>query len=271
MKKFDINENSSWIKLSRKILTDPFWIAGKYSKGQAWVDLLLRANFTNQEVIVGNKIVKIERGQLLTSQLKLSQLWSWDVKTVRAYLNLSKKDGRLDYKTDRDLQHGYTLITIRNYAKFQFYGQLFPQLSTQEAPQENIQQIHTDTDTNNNDKNENNSKNENIQDVNISRHTSRKKQKDDQPRTHILKRIGNVLEEELGVKITNWSKQGRALNMMLKAKYTEAQIIKTIRYMAREHSYYSENGFDLMNVAEYIPKFKAMNTANSRKRGDDYE
>lgn len=91
----------------------------------------------------------------------------------------------------------------------------------------------------------------------------------DGPRTDSLKRIGKVLEETLMIKITNWSKQGKALNMMLKAGYTEKQIIATIDYMANEHDYFSENGFDLMNVSDYIPKHKAMKMAELGLKGGD--
>lgn len=59
--------------------------------------------------------VKVLRGQILTSLVKLSRRWKWDRKTVRNFLrNLEYGSEVRTAKTNR-----YTLITICNYERYQ--------------------------------------------------------------------------------------------------------------------------------------------------------
>jgi len=71
-----------------------------------------------------------------------------------------------------------------------------------------------------------------------------------------LQRIGYFLEDTLKTTIVNWGKQAKALEMMLKAGYTESQIIFAIKYMAKDE-FYEDKGFDLMTVANNIANIKS--------------
>ena len=73
-----------------------------------------------------------------------------------------------------------------------------------------------------------------------------------------LQRICYHLEDALNTNITNWGKQAKGLDMMLKAGYTEDQIKKAINYMANKDEFFADKGFDLMTVANTIPRLKAM-------------
>ena len=107
-----------YIKLHRRIMENILWNEKPYSKGQAWVDLLLMANHADNEVLLGNEVFIIKRGQLHTSELKLSKKWGWSRKKVRAYLKLLKN---AKMATTIGTTKG-TTITIENYSEYQDYG-----------------------------------------------------------------------------------------------------------------------------------------------------
>jgi hypothetical protein len=74
--------------------------------------------------------------------------------------------------------------------------------------------------------------------------------------THIH-RIGYHYEDTCKTKITNWGKQGKAISTMLKAGFTESEIIRCITYMSRGHPFYQDKGFDLTTVSNEIGRLKA--------------
>jgi hypothetical protein len=43
-------ESNGWIKLHRKIVESPDWLSEPFTRGQAWVDLLLIANHTTGHI-----------------------------------------------------------------------------------------------------------------------------------------------------------------------------------------------------------------------------
>jgi len=115
--------NLGWIKLHRKIKEHWLWPDGaRYSKLEAWIDLLLSANHSQNKVLLGSKLIIVERGQVLTSQLSLAKRWGWNRKTVNTFLKVTKSDEILDFQSSSEVDTGYTLITIRNYGKYQGRG-----------------------------------------------------------------------------------------------------------------------------------------------------
>lgn len=113
-------EDWGWIKLYRCLLDDPDWYNGKpFDKGKAWVDLLLRVNRKQGEVDIQKEYKQVERGQVLTSKRGLSKDWNRNYRTINRWLNGWKMSGKIQHKSDRDIEHGYTLITINNWDKYQ--------------------------------------------------------------------------------------------------------------------------------------------------------
>ena len=110
--------SKGYIKLHRELQDNPLWKSEPFSKGQAWVDMLLRANHQHNEFIIGNELIVVERGQFFTSELKLAEKWKWSRKKVRAYLSLLKT---LKMATTVGTSKG-TTITIENYGLYQGEG-----------------------------------------------------------------------------------------------------------------------------------------------------
>lgn len=110
---------NGWVRIYRSLADHPIWTGQRFTAGQAWVDLIMLANFTDSRAFQGNKPILVRRGQVLTSQVALAARWGWNRKTVVSFLKALKADIMLDIETSRETDTGYTLITIRNYERFQ--------------------------------------------------------------------------------------------------------------------------------------------------------
>ena len=105
-----------YIKLYRQIQECWLWFDDeKFTKGQAWVDLLLLANHKDKRMSFKEQIITIRRGQFVTSIAKLSERWGWSFNTTKKFLNLLESDNMLIRKSDNKK----TLITIVNYEIYQ--------------------------------------------------------------------------------------------------------------------------------------------------------
>lgn len=108
--------NDGWIKLYRQILDSDIWISDEpFSKGQAWVDLLLLANHRDKEMIFDYKTVTVGRGQLITSVRKLSLRWGWGNQKTLKFLRLLEELKMVEKESD----NRRTLLTIINYEVYQ--------------------------------------------------------------------------------------------------------------------------------------------------------
>jgi len=109
-------KNLGYIKLYRKIRDNSFYKEKRrFSKLEAWIDLLLKANHKEAKILVDLKVVKISKGQVFTSQLGLSQEWRWAIGSVNTFLKFLKAETQIDYKGENK----YTLISILNWDKYQ--------------------------------------------------------------------------------------------------------------------------------------------------------
>lgn len=135
-----------WIKLHRKI--QEHWLyqeKRKFSRFEAWIDLLMMMNHEDSKVILGNEIIEVKRGQRITSIRQLCERWRWSNTKVTQFLELLQNDGMAIIESDRKK----TVITIVNYDFYQGTGDA----KTTENRHENDTK-QTQKHTNNNDKND---------------------------------------------------------------------------------------------------------------------
>ena len=114
--------NKGWICLYRDIQDNWVWENDKdeqFSRGQAWVDMLLTANHEDRKILLNGKLVTIQRGQFHTSIVKLADKWNWERRKVKRFLDLLENDSMIC--TTSSTTDG-TTITIVNYDKFQNRG-----------------------------------------------------------------------------------------------------------------------------------------------------
>lgn len=142
-----------WISVHRKIRDCKYiWDDKPFSRGQAWIDLLLMANHEDKEILFNGCYRKIERGQTLTSVVKLSDQWGWSRKKTTNFLNALKMAQMVDLKTDNKS----TTITVINYGFYQDMGTAKEQQKSSKRTSEEHQR-----NTNNNYKTMNNNENNN--------------------------------------------------------------------------------------------------------------
>ena len=105
-----------WIKVWRKIMDNPMWTAEPFTKGQAFIDLLLLAQGTDNEVEIDGKVVKFDAGTVYVSVLELSSRWKWSRGKVNRFLDGLQNDTTI--RTVKRTPSG-TAITIENWAIYQ--------------------------------------------------------------------------------------------------------------------------------------------------------
>ena len=82
---------SGWISLHRKILKNPILKRNKqYSNFEAWVWLLLRANYDDAKVVIGGTLYRLKEGQMITSLKKLQLQFGWGNSRLNTFLKLLK-------------------------------------------------------------------------------------------------------------------------------------------------------------------------------------
>lgn len=104
-----------WISIHRKIQDNKIWEDKPFSRGQAWIDLLLLANHEDNKIIFNGSLVEIKRGEKITSLRKLSERWGWSRGKTKKFLNLLKDENMIEFKTD----HQKTTYKIVNYNVYQ--------------------------------------------------------------------------------------------------------------------------------------------------------
>ena len=107
-----------YISIHRQLTNHWLWNDKPFSKGQAWIDLILLANHKDHKRPKGDKIVTYKRGDVNQSVLFLADRWGWNRKTVMRFLRVLESDGMVVVRGTRK----GTTITIVNYDIFQNKG-----------------------------------------------------------------------------------------------------------------------------------------------------
>ncbi|WP_075809901.1 hypothetical protein [Clostridium perfringens] len=107
-----------WLKLYRSIQNHWLWEDKPFSRGQAFVDLLLMANHKDNKILFNGELIEVKRGSRITSLRQLSEAWGWSTKKTKKFLELLEKDSMITVKSDNKK----TLVTIENYGVYQEVG-----------------------------------------------------------------------------------------------------------------------------------------------------
>ena len=145
--------SEGWIKIHRKLQDNPLWSDEPFSRGQAWVDLLLVVNHKDGFIRINGERIEIKRGQTGRSILTLSKRWKWSRGKATRFLKELQLDGQIILKTNTK----NSMITICKYEEYQGRD------TTNDTPSSttNGHQVVQQTDTNKNINNINNDKEKN--------------------------------------------------------------------------------------------------------------
>lgn len=148
--------SEGWIKLHRCIRSNWVWNDKPFSRGQAFLDLLLMVNHEDKKIIFNGSLTEVKRGSCITSIRKLGDKWGWSNKKVKMFLDQLQSDQMITYESNTKR----TLVTIEKYDLYQSKETPKEQQSFTEETQKHIKstteayQKHT----NKNEENEENDK-----------------------------------------------------------------------------------------------------------------
>lgn len=107
--------SEGWIKLHRKLQDNSLWSSEPFTRGQAWVDLILLANHEPGFIYVRDHRIDLKRGDVGWSQNRLSGRWQWSRTKVRKFLNDLEKEQQIK----QIKSNSYTVIRLINYKDYQ--------------------------------------------------------------------------------------------------------------------------------------------------------
>lgn len=119
---------SSWVKVSRKLLTSA--IASKPEYLAVWMHLILSASYKPGEVLVGHQVVKLNAGQLVFGRIKFAQQIGVSEHTLRMALKSLETLQQITIKSESK----FSVITITNWAKYQTDSPADHQQATSKPP-----------------------------------------------------------------------------------------------------------------------------------------
>lgn len=143
-----------YISLHRQIEDNWLWFAEPFSKGQAWVDLLLLASHSGSTFFIRGNKIDLKTGEIGYSKEQLASRWKWSRKKVLNFLKILEKEQQItQHKTP-----SIVIVRLVNYESYQKKEQQNTQQKNNRKPTEEQQKnINNNEEIMiNNDDNENN-------------------------------------------------------------------------------------------------------------------
>lgn len=104
-----------FVKVYRNITENSLWDDKPYSKGQAWIDLLMRVNHKASKVLVDDSWIEINPGETVWSIKDMAVRWGWSRGKVGRFV-----DGlQTEHMVNQKRTSKFTKITVVNWSKFQ--------------------------------------------------------------------------------------------------------------------------------------------------------
>ena len=79
--------NKGFIKLPRQIIEDTHYFSEPFTRTQAWVDLIILANYQDTTALVRGVKIVVKRGQVCRSITELAKRWKWSRNKVIRFMN----------------------------------------------------------------------------------------------------------------------------------------------------------------------------------------
>ncbi len=110
-----VSTDKGYIIVYRDIRDHWVWQDKPFSRGQAWIDLLMMVNHEEKTISFDGHPIVVGRGQTMTSLQKLASRWGWGRAKVKRFLDDLKTQQMIDKKRN---SRG-TLLTVVNYGFYQ--------------------------------------------------------------------------------------------------------------------------------------------------------
>ncbi len=102
------------VVVDRQMADDDLWLCESFSRGQAWMDLLLLANDRPRLLKVRGVDVQLKTGQVGRSVVALAERWHWSREKTRSFLEQLQDARKITYRMDNVA----TVITVIDYEVF---------------------------------------------------------------------------------------------------------------------------------------------------------
>ena len=102
------------VSLAKALMDHEVWHLEPFSRGQAWVDLILAANDSNRTFLAQGRPVEVFRGQTGYSLKSLARRWKWSDEKVAGFILWLERAGMVSRKSSGVT----TVMTILNYETY---------------------------------------------------------------------------------------------------------------------------------------------------------
>ena len=110
--------NKGFIKLPRHIIEDSHYFSEPFTRTQAWVDLIILANYQDTTALVRGVKIVVNRGQVCRSITELAKRWKWSRNRVMRFT-----EGLVDAERVHVQKSPIVNVyTIRDYEEYQGNG-----------------------------------------------------------------------------------------------------------------------------------------------------
>ena len=113
-----MGKNKGYVSIYRDLQEHYLWRDRPFAKGQAWIDLIMLANYTEVKDLKDGMLCAYEKGTVYRSISELATRWGWDRRKVKRFLMALKSDGMLSVNSTTQ----GTTLTIVNYGFYQHNG-----------------------------------------------------------------------------------------------------------------------------------------------------
>jgi len=110
-----MEKNKGWVKLWREQFSHEISDRKPWCDGYAWSYIYARANYKAGIVNFRNQYIPVERGQFITSEFKLHELFGWSRRRTNSFLTSLEVRGMCTIRRNKR----FIVITICNYEKYQ--------------------------------------------------------------------------------------------------------------------------------------------------------
>ena len=130
---------SRWVRLQTSVFSHEIFPRETFSQREAWIWLIANVAWKDTTHRVGNTVVEVPAGSLLTTLRNLQKEWGWGSDyRVRSFLNVLENQRMVSLDTNA----GKTQITLCNYGQYQNVQRAENACATQAQRTENASATH---------------------------------------------------------------------------------------------------------------------------------
>ncbi len=104
-----------WIKIHRKVTEDELYFGEKFTRMQAWIDLIILAAHKPRTFLLRGCEVKVEVGQVTIPVTELAKRWKWSHMKVLRFMTKLQESGKVILQKSNVINR----ISIVNYEYYQ--------------------------------------------------------------------------------------------------------------------------------------------------------